>query len=254
MKSAPALVMTALLAPGAASARAGDGPAPRPAGVDREPTLWGELVNPDRDCKTALDREGRRATITVPGTPHLLSAEIGRMNAPRLLRDVRGDFAARVRVRGTGRPSGAPTAAEYYPFHGAGLLLWQDPGNYVRLEIATELRGGRPFSYANFEMRRDGELAMTRGVQDRRRLDPPPRGAARGRDPGGLRPRRQMMDPAPAAGRRAGRAPAHRRLRRQLGDRAIDGRVRGLSRRGPLEPRIRRNPRRTSSGGGRRHD
>ena len=134
-----------------------------PTKVARGRDEWGEPVVPDGDCKVELDRPGNRIRIVVPGTPHVLSAELGRMNAPRLLRDVRGDFDARVSVADGFHPAGRTTVREYAPYHGAGLLLWQDEGNYVRLEIAADLQHGKVRPYVNFEYRKDGALADSKG-------------------------------------------------------------------------------------------
>ena len=78
----------------------------------------------------------------------------GTANAPRVLRPVRGYFDASVIVDGVFHPSGRATTKEYAPYHGAGILLWQDDRNYVRLEIAADVRHGKPRSYANFELAR----------------------------------------------------------------------------------------------------
>ena len=126
----------------------------------------GFVVVPDSDCKIALDRSDSKITITVPGKPHLLSAELGRLNAARLLRDVTGDFDARVSVAGVFHPAGKSTVKEYvYAYHGAGILLWQDEENYVRLEIAADLQHGKPRPYANFEYRKFGVLAASKGLK-----------------------------------------------------------------------------------------
>ena len=123
------------------------------------------VVNPNGDCTIHLDRAEKRATISVPGTAHLLSADLGRVNAPRILREIRGDFEVRVKVTGTSHPGGRKTTTQYAPYHGAGILLWQDRSNYVRLEIASEIRKGKVFSYANFELRQDGLLVTSRGLE-----------------------------------------------------------------------------------------
>ena len=123
------------------------------------------VVDPNGDCTIHLDREEKRATISVPGTAHLLSADLGRVNAPRILRDIRGDFEVRVKVTGTSHPGGRKTTTQYAPYHGAGILLWQDRSNYVRLELASEIRKGKVFSYANFELRQDGLLVTSRGLE-----------------------------------------------------------------------------------------
>jgi serine/threonine protein kinase len=124
---------------------------------------WGDLVDPDGDCGFQVDRGRSKVTIIVPGKSHLLSAEIGRMNAPRMLREMNGDFDVSVRVASISQPGGKATTTVYAPFHGAGILLWQDSGDYVRLEIAADLRHGKTRPYVNFEYRKDGRLAATSG-------------------------------------------------------------------------------------------
>jgi hypothetical protein len=139
------------------------GEARPPAPPDRDG--WGEPIDPDGDCRFAIDPDRNQTRIAIPGTPHVLSAELGRRNAPRLLRPVRGDFDVTVSVDGVSRPSGRATTKEYPPYHGAGILLWQDGRNYVRLEIAADIHRGKPRSYTNFELRKGGALAVSRGLE-----------------------------------------------------------------------------------------
>jgi serine/threonine protein kinase/regulation of enolase protein 1 (concanavalin A-like superfamily) len=130
--------------------------------------IFGEgshVVDPNGDCKVLLDRAANKATIFVPGSAHLLSADLGRMNAPHILRDVRGEFEVRVKVTGTNHPGGRATTTLYAPYHGAGILLWQDRGKYVRLEIASDIRKGKVVPYVNFELRQEGLLATSRGLE-----------------------------------------------------------------------------------------
>ena len=135
------------------------------SGQTRSRADWGDPIDPDGDCSFGLDGREDRIRIAVPGTPHVLSAELGRMNAPRILREVIGDFDATVRVAGAFHPAGSRTVKEYTPYHGAGILLWQDADNYVRLEIAADLQHGKVRPYANFELRKDGALAVSRGLK-----------------------------------------------------------------------------------------
>ena len=130
----------------------------------RDNLPWGDAVDPDGDCKFELDPREDKIRIIVPGKSHLLSAEIGRVNAPRLLRDIKGDFDLIVRVAGTGDPKGKATTTNYSPYHGAGLLVWQDQENYVRLEIAADLHQRKARPYVNFEHRKDGTLAVSSGI------------------------------------------------------------------------------------------
>jgi hypothetical protein len=87
-------------------------PAPRPqpwvAGWDRPVDLVG-------NCR--FDRNADKLTITIPGKDHGLDVPNKRLNAPYLLRDVRGDFSVQVRVGAVGKPTGRTG------YHRAGLLL-----------------------------------------------------------------------------------------------------------------------------------
>ena len=114
---------------------------------------WGEASDPDGDCRIMLDRN--KLTLHLPGTWHDLGAESGKLNAPTVLRPITGDFLAEVKVSGSLRPGGQCTRPGGLPFQGAGLLLWHDASNYIRLERAAIVRQGRIVSYVTFEERSD---------------------------------------------------------------------------------------------------
>lgn len=121
---------------------------------------WGQVIDPDGDCRIGLV-EGK-ATISIPGTKHDLSVESGKMNCPRVLRNIRGDFIAQVKVLGNVRHAGNRTSDQYLAYHGGGLLLWQDGNTYLRLERAAIVdQHGSPVHYANFELRKNGKRAET---------------------------------------------------------------------------------------------
>jgi regulation of enolase protein 1 (concanavalin A-like superfamily) len=134
--------------------------------ASRQKGDWGDFVDPDGDCQLEVDQRDGRVRIITPGKTHILSAEIGYVNAPRLLRDIKGDFDVTVRVAGTSHPGGKATTTLYPPFHGAGILVWQDEANYVRLEIAADVHHGKPRPYVNFEYRKDGALAVSSGLKN----------------------------------------------------------------------------------------
>jgi len=147
---APEALAASPPASASASAPAPPGPAPSaPPPVAGAPADFGKPDDPDGDCQVRV--EGGVATITVPGTLHDLSGRAGRFNAPRLLRPVEGAFLAEVKVGGEVRPAGEPTRPGAFPFHGAGLLLWGDAGNFIRLERAAILRDGVARPYILFE-------------------------------------------------------------------------------------------------------
>jgi regulation of enolase protein 1 (concanavalin A-like superfamily) len=55
------------------------------------------------------------------------------MQAPRVLKMVKGDFVVQVKVTGDFKP-GEKAASQHSSFNGAGLLVWQDEKNFIRLE------------------------------------------------------------------------------------------------------------------------
>jgi len=115
-------------------------PAPTPTPTPPKPApgeTWGPLsiFGSPGDCQIRAD--GDRLSINIPGSLHVLSPELGTMNAPRLLVPVRGDFTARVTVSGRILPGTDPLTVPAplpFTFQGAGLLIWQDDHNYLRLE------------------------------------------------------------------------------------------------------------------------
>jgi len=93
---------------------------------------WGTVTDPDGDCKVMGDQ--RKLTVTVPATNHNLHPVRG-TNAPRVLREVEGDFTATVKVTGTFKPGVKATAGlSSTPMNFGGLLLWDGDKNYLRLE------------------------------------------------------------------------------------------------------------------------
>jgi regulation of enolase protein 1 (concanavalin A-like superfamily) len=124
---------------------------------------WGQPFNPDGDC--AIDVEDNGLVIRVPRTPHDLSAEMGRVNAPRVLQDVEGDFSAQVQVCGAIRPTALPSVPGRVAYQAGGLLLWADNRNYIRLERAALNREGMIQPLAAFEARVRGELAGARSCE-----------------------------------------------------------------------------------------
>lgn len=118
---------------------------------------WGKPENPEGDCRFEINDE--RLVVTVPGgpVPHDLSAELGNMNGPRVLREIEGDFTIEVCVDGEFNPGGESSQQGRTGYTGAGILVMADDENYVRLERATLQAGSGPARpYANYEIRIDG--------------------------------------------------------------------------------------------------
>jgi RNA polymerase sigma factor (sigma-70 family) len=137
-------------------------------GKDKEKTLkgWGKTIDPDGDSKLNLDQG--KLTIKIPGSDHALCIERDKMNAPRVLQEIEGDFIVQVKLTGD-YPQGATSVVQgRLPFHGAGLLLWQDEKNYVRLECAELVSQNQNVRYASWELRQDGKFERTGNTGDLR--------------------------------------------------------------------------------------
>lgn len=118
---------------------------------------WGDVVNPKKDCKIVpVDGELK---MTLPAVAHDLSVEINRMNAPRVLQAASGDFSIQVKVSGVSHPQNQSVIAGRKPFCSAGLLIWKNERNYIRLERASLLNGAVVSTYASWELRQDGKFA-----------------------------------------------------------------------------------------------
>jgi regulation of enolase protein 1 (concanavalin A-like superfamily) len=90
---------------------------------------WGDPIDPDKDTTIGLD--GSVLTIAVPAGTHELKPAPARCNAPRVLRDVEGNFEVSVKLSETNdavieQPDGTSNRA-----YGAGLVVWQDERNFV---------------------------------------------------------------------------------------------------------------------------
>ena len=119
---------------------------------------WGTALDLAGDCKFAA-KDGA-LVITVPGgKPHDLSAELTSSTAPRVVRGVSGNFVIQVKVDGEFQPGSESTQPGRSGYRGAGLVVFADDKNYVRLERATlHWSGEEPQAYTNFEIRVDGQL------------------------------------------------------------------------------------------------
>jgi regulation of enolase protein 1 (concanavalin A-like superfamily) len=120
----------------------------------REIPGWGRAINPDGDCTIRPD--GKALVIDVPGGKGHGLAQTDDYNAPRVLREVEGDFLFQVKVVGEFKPGSKSTTPRYVPFNGGGILVMKDVDNLIRLERATVLRNGKVSAFAIFEEREGG--------------------------------------------------------------------------------------------------
>lgn len=113
---------------------------------------WGQMIDPDGDSRFEVGRDG--VTVVFGRGRHGLDAEGGpqKMNAPRVLRSVDGDFSVSTIVKGN-----LPLPEIPYAYVSGGLVLMQDAQNYIRLERASFIRQGQKSYYTNFEQRIDAK-------------------------------------------------------------------------------------------------
>ncbi len=79
---------------------------------------WDDPIDPDKDCKFRQTED--KLTIEIPGKAHDWD------NAPRLLRDVKGDFRAEVRVSGEWSLSAESTIPKKPCSVSGGLLILRE--------------------------------------------------------------------------------------------------------------------------------
>jgi regulation of enolase protein 1 (concanavalin A-like superfamily) len=115
-------------------------PVPKENDEARMKRLYGTPHDPEADCTFTPSGESLR--ITVPPNLRLLNPRYN-LSAPRVWREVHGDFTATVRVSFTIRKPGPPQheeATEIYA--GGGLVVWADSENF--LTLTRDENGGEP--------------------------------------------------------------------------------------------------------------
>jgi hypothetical protein len=113
-------------------------PAPKETDAARMRRIYGEILDPDKDCK--FEMIGDKLRIMVPGTSHSLTSPFippQTLNAPRVWKEVKGDFTATVRVsfrlrKGTEQEVTAEAGGRSYgPRSGGGLIVWGGMDNFT---------------------------------------------------------------------------------------------------------------------------
>ncbi|HEY7326293.1 MAG TPA: hypothetical protein VH592_01540 [Gemmataceae bacterium] len=110
---------------------------------------WGSPIDPDKDCK--ISRAGNALTIEMPGNDHDYDPIRKRFNAPRLLRDMEGDFKIQVRVQIDFLSSSKSTVKGQPSYISAGfLLIYPETGRCIcdRFEYGISQPGIGLGSYA----------------------------------------------------------------------------------------------------------
>jgi RNA polymerase sigma factor (sigma-70 family) len=116
---------------------------------------WGDVINPDGDCTVAFT-DGKLA-VNLPGTDHALMPERGRTNAPRVMREVAGTFDVQVKVAAHFTRDAKTIVPKRNAYQDAGLLLWLDDKNNLKLAPAQIVVDGKTYRYLNLEFRHEGQ-------------------------------------------------------------------------------------------------
>jgi hypothetical protein len=120
---------------------------------------WGMAIDPDGDVK--IKSTSKSLQLEIPGTLHDLVADIGKFNAPRVLKPVDKDFVSIVKVDGTFTPAGTSTKEKTVPLNAGGLVLWKDSDNYIFIMRTAMLKGGKVSTMVMFEEREAGHRGAT---------------------------------------------------------------------------------------------
>ncbi len=101
---------------------------------------WSNPVNPDRDCKIRCDNGA--LIIEMPGSDHEFDFHRKRLNAPRLMREIEGDFDMEVRVRIDCRPSVESSVKGQPSYVSAGFLILPPDNSFgTRLQYRVDGQG-----------------------------------------------------------------------------------------------------------------
>jgi hypothetical protein len=102
---------------------------------------WGHPIDPDKDCK--ITRNNGVLTIEMPGGDHDYDTARERLNAPRLVRELEGDFEIQVRIRIDSLPSAKSNAkdATEDDYAGLGMEFPRDRQKVRRRELFSHPKG-----------------------------------------------------------------------------------------------------------------
>jgi hypothetical protein len=127
-----------------------------------------KMTDPDNDCKMTKDEAAHKLSIAIDPKLHTLSPKIQRKkqpihNAPMVLTELEGDFLVGVTVTGTMDPGLDPPndpRGRKLPFchQAAGLIIYQDKDNFVRLERACRSEGASLARELLVEVVRNGQV------------------------------------------------------------------------------------------------
>jgi regulation of enolase protein 1 (concanavalin A-like superfamily) len=142
---------------------------PPPAPDKKVPKIagWGEVIDPDADCK--VTEEKGVLTIVVPKTHHDLTyQEDGtKRNGPRVLQSVNDDFTFKVTVKGTATPKNVTSSSGKYTYVSSGVVIWFDEKNFARMERGAICHSGAAGTgpYTHVELFTEGKSVRGKRVE-----------------------------------------------------------------------------------------
>jgi regulation of enolase protein 1 (concanavalin A-like superfamily) len=122
----------------------GAAPVLKDGAAEQLKAAYGTWLDPDKDCKYVL--KGDELKIAIPKAEHLLKAahmvQNPKHNAPRVFREVEGNFTAVVRVT---FPVPDRLRKGFDPFCSGGLVAWESDDTYLMLRrCGGDLSGPGP--------------------------------------------------------------------------------------------------------------
>ncbi|HLW66270.1 MAG TPA: protein kinase, partial [Gemmataceae bacterium] len=131
---------------GAGVAKAGQGRGGPPPGLRTIPG-WGEVLDPDGDCK--IDGADTKVALQIPGKFHSIDGR-GNRNSPRVLREVDGDFSVQVKVASSVRVD-LSSGLKNGLYRAASLLVWGDEKIMIRLDREAQRGDGQSASFCRLK-------------------------------------------------------------------------------------------------------
>lgn len=108
---------------------------------------YGTWTDPDKDCRYTL--KGSELRVSLPASWHIQwpNRRGATNNAPRILREVEGDFTAVVRVT---FPVPDQVPKEVWPYCSGGLVAWEsDTAYYLVRRCGGEVNGNREAAWSH---------------------------------------------------------------------------------------------------------
>ncbi|HEY2785944.1 MAG TPA: hypothetical protein VGJ05_13320 [Fimbriiglobus sp.] len=114
-------------------------PPPKESAENRFHRMFGTIYDPGKDCSITLD--GSRLKIQIPGTPHRFTPgyESEKSTAPRVRREISGDFDIRIKVVSLTPPG---PKSEGMAMTAGGLFVGTDDDKFITMSRYINMEVG----------------------------------------------------------------------------------------------------------------